>query len=978
MTAPMPNDSSPSSAGSDHAATGAPAARYQTGPVGEDGLCPVEDRTLGRKAVGHPVPADQAEALEREGRFFAKLNHAGMPMPLDLVREQDGALLVLRQVEGITLAEAMRRAGTGAIAPELADPVSVAQVMIKVGEALAAAHASGVVHRHLDPQAIVLGAHGQVVVQGWQGAIAETGRPLTARYMSAAASPRLDGLHEDVRALGACLFAALVWRVPEGADPLAGLTPEERQRVPAGLGAIIHRALGSDAVSGYGTLAAFAADLHRFLAGQALAAQAPDAPPQQGGSGLRFAIPLLAAACVAAAILLAPRLRTGTDWGAPVMVEDFSDGSWKSRWVEPPNFKGMFAVKDGQLVSIAERGADLIMKRRLTAPLAVEYTGEILPGSQPCDLGFTWCESLGVGEDPSRYRGGGGRSCAVYPGGYGNAGLVMEMSGHRLPVAYRNEPLEAGRRYRFRVEIEGNDVSLWVDGQEKLRYSDPCPFSSGYIALYAHFPGKAFDDITVYQKAPTSSFSQLSFGDVLLQPGKYEEAAAVYARIIETDPAGEIGQQALYRKGFAEWKRGEKDLAAETWSRVTDKGLRDQIACYTIEGQPAAWHLPGYFLKFAQAYQDNPQMRAGLRQTWQTILERLMADPRPDQAVVDSFLDLRVKLFPEDQSATYMATIMLISLGRYEQCLREFPNDRSASATALLALGRTREALATSWISGDARVKAWQMTGDLQQVVTAPGVIPILRVLAQCKLGKGDEIADDPEFRYPVLIHLGRAAQLLASRPLSPRAANDALLSLGRLEEAAGAGIPDIQGSGGDPIAMLLLGHLEEAETAAKHPFIPIRFMVAAEKGDAETLAQLHDQVVLPADARVHTGWFAPLIVRPLVDRWGGDADALEKQLRPQLERMTGIYGKRGWFLARAILGDTDAEAVMGMSAVSEAAAWRALAMGMREELAGHPAEARAAYSAFLALPWHQRLLALNQPDPEVEWFVAWRLRALP
>jgi len=128
---------------------------------------------------------------------------------------------------------------------------------------------------------------------------------------------------------------------------------------------------------------------------------------------------------------------------------------------------------------------------------------------------------------------------------------------------------------------------------------------------------------------------------------------------------------------------------------------------------------------------------------------------------------------------------------------------------------------------------------------------------------------------------------------------------------------------------------------------------------------------------RGHSGWFAPMVVRPLVDRWNGDAQALETQLRPQLERLSKTYGKRGWFVSRAILGDSEPEAVMGMTAVSEAGAWRLVAAAIREELAGHPTEALAAYAAFVALPIHQRLLALNVPDVEVEWFVAWRLRAL-
>ena len=65
------------------------------------------------------------------------------------------------------------------------------------------------------------------------------------------------------------------------------------------------------------------------------------------------------------------------------------------------------------------------------------------------------------------------------------------------------------------------------------------------------------------------------------------------------------------------------------------------------------------------------------------------------------------------------------------------------------------------------------------------------------------------------------------------------------------------------------------------------------------------------------------------------------------------------------------------MPMASEAAAWHLLTSGICAELTKRPAEAITAYTAFTQLPTHQRLLGLNTPDPEVEWFVRWRLRTL-
>lgn len=271
------------------------------------------------------------------------------------------------------------------------------------------------------------------------------------------------------------------------------------------------------------------------------------------------------------------------------------------------------------------------------------------------------------------------------------------------------------------------------------------------------------------------------------------------------------------------------------------------------------------------------------------------------------------------------------------------------------------------------------LRGDFAAALATPGGLPFVRSRCLVKLGRADEAARDEGMRYPALLHAGRAAELLAQPAgLGGHQANEALICLGRLVEAAGAGLPEVPGSGSDPLAMLLLDRIDEAERHAHRTWPGIRFMQAIERGDAIARAELAERIALPRDLGGHGGgWFALVAIRPFSDALAGDREAPARQLRPLLPLLDGIFGRRPWFLASALLGDIKPDAVALMTAVSEADAWRMVATGMHAELAGDTAAARTAYAAFQALPMHQRLLAVNQPDPEVEWFVRWRLRTL-
>lgn len=906
------------------------------------------DQLLDRPVTLRQAAGVEAAALQRQARLLARLEHAGVPAVHDLIAGPDGSLLVQRRVEGVTLAEAIAAAAAGMAPPELATPAAAVQTMLKLCDVLAAAHARGVVHRRVAPTAVVLSSHGQVLLPDWSAAQA-----------TEPATPRPDGRHEDLQGAAACLLAALLKRLPGAGGP-AALLAEGEASLPAPLALIIRRALASSAAEGYPGMPELAQDLTRWLEGQAV--QAGD-----GGRSCRRPLALIVAA-VAVLAALAALVWSGGQLGGSwrlTLAEDFADPAWKNRWSEPPNFHGMFKVEGRRLVSTAERSANIYLKQHLTAPVAIEYTGEMLPGSEPCDLSMSWNEGVG-GEDGT----GSARTLGVQVAGWGNSGHIILLSGNRLPVAYKAEKLVNAKRYRIRVEIEDVRVSLYLDGELKLRHEDVVPFVAGRIGLYAHYPGKAFEDVRIFQKTPPAGISPCAVGDHYLLQREHAKALPFYEQVMQTR-SDSHAQQARYRYGLAQWRMEQRAAALESWRPLAEPALRRRADAYALLGAQDDWMREGFPADFASRWRGEVAMRPALLDAWMLIVDCL-AGSEPDPRLTDRLLALREQLFPEDDRAEYAATNLLITHGRYEDCMQRFPNRLSVAAGCLLALGRSGEVLERQIGDVDSYVKAYQMRGEFIKLIETKHVNPVLRALALCKLGRGEELLNDPELRYPVLLHLGRAEDLLAAGIRNPVAINEALISLGRWAEAAGAGIPECPGSGNNLTAKLLLGDPAAVEKGG----VSYLYLKAAEAGDAKSRERHRTAVALPRDLRYHNGWFTAVAAMPLIERLAGDAKALES-LRGHLDLYAGIYGKRPWYLARALLGEVPPEAALEMPAVTEREAWCALLRGMCAELAGDAVAARTAYQAFVALPLPKRLLALNTPDPEVEWFVRWRLRTL-
>lgn len=287
-------------------------------------------RTVALKIVAGTggVSPELLRRFRREVHVLGRLEHPGIAALYEAgAVETDEGLrpyFAMQRVDGLPLVRWVER---HAPAPE-----RLVEVVAAVCDAVAHAHARGVVHRDLKPGNVLVDAAGRPTVLDFGVARlddahsdltslhTEAGSLLgTLPYMSPEqVSGRLDAVdaRTDVYALGVLLFEALAGRLPLAVDglsvPAAALViqREEPSRLddvaPAidpGLALIVDTALAKEPERRYADATALADDLRRWLAGQDLHAR-PLSALQRAGRFVRRHRALTAGVFVAFASLV--------------------------------------------------------------------------------------------------------------------------------------------------------------------------------------------------------------------------------------------------------------------------------------------------------------------------------------------------------------------------------------------------------------------------------------------------------------------------------------------------------------------------------------------------------------------------------------------------------------------------------------------------------------------------------------------------
>ena len=252
------------------------------------------DREVAVKVSVAPAPGSELdERLRRESRILARLEHPGIVPVHDAGALSDGRLFyVMKLVRGETLASHAR--------PHQNEPATLA-IFERIVDAVAFAHAAGVIHRDLKPSNVMIGPYGDVLVVDWGAArvlgpvaaspAAGSAETPSSRSTTDRTSPGTRvgtpgfmspeqargsadvGPASDVYSLGALLFWLLSGEAPEGPrEEAARRFAELAPRPPRRLRAITLKCLSARPPDRYRDAAALAEDLARYRTGAAVEA----------------------------------------------------------------------------------------------------------------------------------------------------------------------------------------------------------------------------------------------------------------------------------------------------------------------------------------------------------------------------------------------------------------------------------------------------------------------------------------------------------------------------------------------------------------------------------------------------------------------------------------------------------------------------------------------------------------------------------
>lgn len=316
------------------------AVRYVVvGHAGSGGMGTVhvaKDLDLLRRVALKEMAPDAAASLDARARFIrevqvtAQLDHPHVVPVYGLeVTQGDRPAYAMKLVEGRTLGDLVADTVAQAQADHAADEAhslpARLEHFLKVCDAISYAHERGVIHRDLKPANVMMGLHNEVYVMDWglcrvltapdatpgtDGPRAElpdtsaSAGDSATRYGSVVGTPRYmspeqaRGLIEqlgpksDQYALGLILQELVTLRPAiagtDLTDVLARAAGAQREplesatgeSISAELAAIVDRATAADPAERYASVDAFAADLRRFLRGEAVEAR-PDSPWQR-------------------------------------------------------------------------------------------------------------------------------------------------------------------------------------------------------------------------------------------------------------------------------------------------------------------------------------------------------------------------------------------------------------------------------------------------------------------------------------------------------------------------------------------------------------------------------------------------------------------------------------------------------------------------------------------------------------------------
>ncbi|MBA2482704.1 MAG: helix-turn-helix domain-containing protein [Planctomycetes bacterium] len=667
---------------------------------------------------------------------------------------------------------------------------------------------------------------------------------------------------------------------------------------------------------------------------------------------------------------LGERERDDSDWGEPTVVLPARDDVAHAPWV---THLGGFRHTDDGVVSTAMSGDLLVCDRRLDGDCAIEFEG-ILPTEVPSsDLSVFWIRT-----DDWRYAG---RSLELSPEVYrlqvGASGAYSAiMTGARTHLAYDDFRPLPGRTYRIRAEVRGNRLTLSVDGRIRCEHRGLFPLVGGHVGLYAFFPGVAFRDIRIFARQPPALVPATAVADHYLDQREYAPAAEQYARVATAHAGTRLAQKARYRQGLSLRLAGRDDEADQVWNRIAGTAWDEPVRLHGLARSFAAARHDEVLSRMEDLYgRSRPDTRAQIAISWAGYASALTDAALRDGVLVvlERYIDLRERVFPERTTADNAAAEAMLALGRFADLLERYPRQRNACARALMYLGREDEVLAQFPDQPIACIEALRRVGRSSEIaarfpwfergMALPGAIMrgAIEQLLQAYPGHGQS-----------LIALGRAHEVLADPGAGAINRMHAAIMLGRESELEPDAARDVH-------VLMARGAWRAAFAAHAGDFwygMWPRHALALEAAISGDAHGLREWSHVRPDQELHQEHFHLMhyLIVPFLREVLGEVGATCAACELVVCTRRWAYGQLPWHNASRVLGAIDDARHLAQPHGAFAASDLLLCHGIAYELASDTSAAASAYRSYLELPRHRRGTAY---DPLPERFAHWRIERL-